>query len=297
VLPDNRAIGTVAAQHLMELGYQHIAFYHQDSNEHELERAAALQAQLNPRIYRFSRINFTTRPRVRRQGLEARIRILRRALNRLPKPVAIMAPYDDLAVEILDECELIGLRVPTDVGILGVNNDDLICQFASVPLSSIDDDEFKIGYEGAALLDRIMRGQPPPDTPLRIQPKGVEIRKSTDLLDIADVPDSKVAIAVRFIAENYTGPIQTNDVAKATGMSKRPIQDRFFRHMGHSIHEHIIRKRIDHAKKLLRSTDDKTSTIAEESGFGSRERFSKSFKQITGLTPIEYRTQEAVHAG
>jgi len=293
VLPDNTAIGTMAANHLIELGYKNIAFYFWQSKAHELQRAAALQARLNPGIHRFYRINYTRQPRVRSQKIETRLRVLRRTLKQLPKPIAIMAPFDDLAVEIIDVCESMGLNVPKDVGVLGVNNDELICQFTPVPLSSIDDNEFKIGYEGAALLDRIIHGKKPPKNPVLIQPKGIEIRKSTDLLDITDVPDRRVAIAVRFIAENYTKPIQTDDVAKAAGMSKRPIQDRFLRHIGRSIHDQIISKRINHAKELLRTTDYKTSIIAKESGFGSRERFSKTFKQTTGLTPVEYRTQEA----
>lgn len=293
VLPDNTAIGTQAAEHLIELGYKNIAFYFWQSKTHELQRAAALQARLNPRVHRFYRINHTKQPRVRIQQIETRLCVLRKALKQLPKPVAIMAPLDDLAVEIIDVCVDMGLNVPKEVGVLGVNNDKLICQFTPVPLSSIDDNEFKIGYEGAALLDRIMQGKKPPKKPHLIQPKGVEIRKSTDLLDITEVPDRRVAIAVRFIAENYTKPIQTDDVAKAAGISKRPIQDRFLRHIGRSIHDQIISKRINHAKTLLSSTDYKTSTVAEKSGFGSRERFSKTFKQITGLTPVEYRTQES----
>lgn len=293
VLPDNTAIGKLAADHLVELGYKNFAFYFWQSKAHELLRADAFQQRLNPDIHRYFRINHTRTPRVRFQKMDARLRVLRRILERLPKPIAIMAPLDDLAVEILDVCEDMGLNVPKEVGVLGVNNDKLICNFTPVPLSSIDDNEYKIGYEGAALLDQIIQGKKPSKKPKLVQPKGVEIRKSTDLLDITEVSDRHVAIAVRFITENYMHPIQTDDVARKTGISKRPLQDRFTRHIGRSIHDQIIAKRIEHAKVLLRTTDYKTSTIAEESGFGSRERFSKTFKQITGLNPAEYRLKES----
>ena len=223
----------------------------------------------------------------------ARIRELKRQLVRLPKPVAIMSPIDDLAVEIVEACLELGLKIPQEVGVLGVNDDKLMCDFTAVPISSIDDDEHKIGYEGAALLGRIMKGFSPPSSPILIQPKGVHIRKSTDLLDISVVPDRQVAIAVRYISENYTKPIQTNSVVREAGVSKSSLRNRFLRHMGHTIHEHILRKRIEHAKKLLAKTDNKTAAIARESGFGSRERFSKAFKLATGMNPADYRNKES----
>jgi len=217
------------------------------------------------------------------------MRILRRALRRLPRPLAIMAPLDDLGVEVMEACESLGLRVPADVGVLGVNNDALICDFTPVPLSSIDDNEYQIGYEGAALLDRIMQGKAPPRRPLLVQPRGVAVRKSTDLLDISRVPDRYVVRAVRFIAQHYQSSIRTDDVVAEAGICKRALQQRFAEHMGHTIHAHIVIKRIQHAKRLLRETDLKTKAIAAESGFGSRERFSRTFKQAVGMSPDAFR--------
>lgn len=289
VLPDNHAIGALGAEHLLELGYRNFAFYFWHSKRHETIRAEGLEQKLNPNIHSFYKINHTKTPRIREQKIQTRLRALRRFLERAPKPIAVMAPLDDLAIEVIELCQDMGLNVPKDVGVLGVNNDRLICDFSAIPLSSIDDNEYKIGYEGARLLGRLMQGSKTQKKPILIQPQGVEIRKSTDLLDITEVPDRQVAVAVRFIAENYTKPIKSDDVASATGISKRPLQDRFARHIGRSIHDHIIHKRIEHAKKLLRTTDYKTAHVAMESGFGSRERFSKSFKQITDMNPVEFR--------
>jgi len=293
VLPDNTAIGTLGAEHLIELGYKNFAFYFWQSKRHEELRAAALQAQLNPQIHRFFSINHAAVPRVRRQQMTVRLRMLRRQLHKLPKPIAIMTPMDDLAVEVIELCDEMGLKVPQEVGILGVNNDKLICDFTQVPLSSIDNNEFKIGYEGAALLDRIMRGAKPPRQARLIPPTGVEIRKSTDLLEITEVPDRQVAYAVRYIAEHYQDAIHTAEVARQAGVSKCSLQDRFIRHMGRTIHDQILNKRIEAAKQLLRTTELKTAAIASESGFGSRERFSKAFKQFTKLSPVAYRQAQA----
>ena len=292
VLPDNAAIGSMGAEHLLELGYKNIAFYFWQSKAHELERAEGLTRRLNPELHRFHRINDTEHPRVRIQPMETRLRIAARAIKRLPKPLAIMAPMDDLAVELIDLCIDMGLSVPEDIGVLGVNNDRLICDFTPIPLSSIDNNEFRIGYEGAARLDRIMQGKERTAGVRRIPPERVVVRKSTDLLDIAEVPDRHVAVAVRFIADHYREPIQTKDVVATTALSKRPLQQRFLRYMGRSIHEQIMHRRIEHAKNLLRSTDYKTSHVALESGFASREHFSRAFLAATGMAPIDYRRQE-----
>ena len=273
----------------MELGYKNFAFYFWQSKLHEQLRAKAFRERLNPKLHRFFKINNVSSPRVRRQGVVARLSVLRRQLERLPKPLAIMAPMDDLAVEIVDLCVDLGLKIPQEVGVLGVNNDKLICDFAPVPISSIDDDEFKIGYEGAALLDRIMKGEQPPLHPLLVQPNRVVVRKSTDLLDITSVPDRQVAVAVRYIAEHFSSAITTTSVAFAVGVSKRSLQDRFLRHMGRTIHEHIFLKRIEHAKQLLQIPSNKITSVAEASGFGSRERFSRAFKEVVGMNPRTYR--------
>ncbi len=292
VLPDNRGIGSMSADHLLELGYKHFASYFWQSSTPEILRAEALQNRLNPTLHTFSKINFRKTPRIRSQSTNRRLTVLKHAIKQLPKPVAILAPFDDLAVEVMEVCLEMGLNVPKDVGILGVNNDALICEFTPIPLSSVDNNEFRIGFKGAALLDKLMRGEPPATEPILINPKRVEVRKSTDLLDITHVPDRPVARAVRFIADHYMEAIQTQHVAAAAGISKRALQDRFALHMGRSVHEQIILKRIECARFLLKATTYKTTSIALESGFASRERFSVAFKQATGMNPSEFRNMQ-----
>lgn len=289
VLPDNKAIGEIAADHFIELGYQNFAFYFWQSKQHENVRAQAFASQINTEKRPYFKINFTSKPRLTRQRSLVRIQVLRRFLLKAPKPIAIMAPMDDLAVEIIDLCEEMRLRIPEDVGVLGVNNDHLICNFTAVPLSSIDDDEYKIGYEGAALLARIMNGETPPTQPILIPPKGVVVRRSTDLLEISNSPDRNVAAAVRFIAGNFSQNITETDVARNVGVSIRQLQTRFAKSMGRTIHQQINRKRIEHAKHLLKTTDYKIAHIAAECGFSTREGFSRSFKNTIGISPHDFR--------
>ena len=289
VISDHEAVGLCGAEHFIELGYQHFSFYFKESDWHEKSRYRAFEEKLRSVGRHCRRINYTASPRKRTQSAEVRTRILRRALGRIPKPLALMAPFDCLAVEALDVCQDMGLNVPKQVGILGVNNDELICDFTRPSLSSVDDDEYKIGYEGAVLLDKLMSGRRVVKKAVLIQPKGVVARKSTDRLDLTEVPDRYVAKAVQFIAEHFREPVSAADVAAASGISISMLQQRFVRHIGHTVSRQILNRRIACAKKLLAETDLKTAGVAQESGFGSREGFCKRFKQVEGVTPSQYR--------
>jgi LacI family transcriptional regulator len=201
-------------------------------------------------------------------------------------PLAVMALNDHVAIEVLEACETAQLRVPERVAVLGVDNDQLVTNLTSVPVSSVDSSRERIGYEAAALLDRLIDGQPKPREPILIPPAGVVTRTSTDILA---VPDADVAIAIRYIWAHACEPISVNDVAAETSLSRRRMQDLFLRHVGHTISDEIRRRRVDHAKRLLAETQTKVGLIANQSGFGSAERMSKVFKQVVGLTPHAYR--------
>jgi len=198
VFSDHEAVGKIGAEHLIELGYPNFAFYFKVTDWHEKTRFKGFNTVLQATGHKCSLINHSENPRKRWQPAEIRTRKLRRALRALPKPVAIMAPFDCLAVEILDTCLDIGIQVPAEVGILGVNNDELICNFTVPSLSSIDNDEFQIGYQGASLLKRILDGKEVSNNEkIVIEPKAIITRRSTDLLDLADVPDPAVFKAMR----------------------------------------------------------------------------------------------------
>lgn len=207
-------------------------------------------------------------------------------LQKLPKPAAVMAEIDDHAAEVIEACMLAGLRVPQDVAVLGVNNSDLCCPFTAVPLSSIDDDMETIGYEAAALLDRMLSGETPPDHPILIPPRGIVTRQSTDMLAI---DNEDVAAALRTIWTRYTEPITAEKVARSVAVSYRQLHDAFVWHMGHSMAHEIARRRVEHALRLLEQTSLKPSVIAQQSGFSTLDRMGKVFRRILGTTPVACR--------
>ena len=285
VLADNFRIGQVGAEHLLARGFTDLLFYsHSFDTYATRRRLAGFQQTVTDAHAKFHRLVWDERPRGERG--QPRLQWLATRIGQMPTPLAVMAINDHVAIEVLEACELAGLRVPEQVAVLGVDNDQLVTNLTSVPVSSVDSSRERIGYEAAALLERLMDGEPAPAEPILVPPADVVTRTSTDILAVRD---TDVAIAIRFIWEHAREPIDVDDVAAATSVSRRRLQDLFLRHVGHTISEEIRRRRVDHAKKLLVQSQTKVGQIASKAGFGSAERMSKVFKQVVGMTPHAYR--------
>jgi LacI family transcriptional regulator len=207
----------------------------------------------------------------------------------LPRPVGVLACYDPRAREVLDACQAAGLRVPDDVAVLGVDNDELLCDLADPPLTSVVPNAARTGAEAAALLDRLMAGEPVPPTAHLISPTGVVTRQSTDVLAVDD-PD--VAAAVRFIRANACRGIGVADVLRAVAVSRRVLEVRFAKLLGRTPHEEIVRLQICRAKEILARTALPLAAVADRVGFAHPEYLSVAFKKATGLTPGAYRRQQ-----
>ncbi|HEV7300721.1 MAG TPA: DNA-binding transcriptional regulator [Tepidisphaeraceae bacterium] len=209
-----------------------------------------------------------------------------RWLASLPKPLGVLACNDDWGEQVIDQCKAHGLAVPEDVAVVGVDNDDIRCELAPVPLSSVALGTRRIGFEAAALLDRLMRGEAAPRQRILIDPIGVVVRRSSDVLAVDD-PD--VAAAVRYIAAHASEPIDVQDVARATAVSRRALERRFRRALGRTPHDEVQRVHVARARELLAETDLPLPAVAKASGFMSRERMGHVFRQLTGTTPAAYR--------
>ncbi len=204
----------------------------------------------------------------------------------LPKPLGLIACNDFRGIQALDACRRSGIAVPEEVAVVGVDNEELVCTLAYPPLSSVVPDARSIGYEAAALLDRLMRGETAPAAPLSIPPVDVITRLSTDINAIAD-PD--VATAMRFIRERACEGIGVADVLSRVPVSRSVLQRRFRSLLGRSIHGAIAGVRLQRAKQLLIDTDLPLSAIAQRAGFSHVEYLCAAFRQATGLSPGTYR--------
>jgi LacI family transcriptional regulator len=209
----------------------------------------------------------------------------------LPKPVGILAASDESAWDVLQACAIAGMSVPDEVAVMGIDNDDLIVRLTTPPLSSIDINAERVGFEAAKLLDSLLSGQPAPSEPVLVPPLGLVTRQSTDVLAIED---EDVAEAVKFIREHRARPITVKDVLERVPVSRRSLYRKFRDAMGRSLAAEIRLAHINQAKRLLATTDWAVSRVAEASGFLGATRFGIVFRRATGLTPTQYREERVV---
>ena len=181
-----------------------------------------------------------------------------------PRPAGVLAAWDGCAVQILQVCRRIGVAVPDDLAVVGVDDDELLCDLADPPLTSIATGVHEIGYRAAELLDRMMAGEEVPPGAQPVRPLGVVTRQSTDMLAI---DDRHVSQALRFIRERACHAIRVEDVLTVVPLTRRVLESRFKRLLGHTPHEEIVRTQLRRVEELLIATDLPLKSIAARTGF------------------------------
>lgn len=207
-------------------------------------------------------------------------------VSRLPKPIGVMASNDDLGQRVLDACRRVNALVPEEVAVVGVDNDEILCLISSPPLSSVDINAQQVGYEAAALLERMMAGALVPMEPLLLAPRGVVARESTDVLT---TEDRELAGAIRFIREHACEGLCVKELLRVSGISRRSLERRIRKRLQRSPKDEIVRVQIERAKQLLLSTNLPATAIAEKCGFSESKYFSQVFHAKVGLPPGAYR--------
>ena len=211
---------------------------------------------------------------------------LARWVESLPKPIGILACSDLRAQQLLNACRNSKMAVPEKVAVLGVDNDPLLCELSDPPLSSIDQDPVRVGYEAAALLERLMQGKSKPAEPLRVAPLRVVARQSTDTLAIEDL---EVAQAIHFIRRRACDGITVEDVLSHVPLNRVTLNRRFEKVLGHSPKAEIMRLQLERVKQLLAETELNQAEVARLAGFRYQEYMSAAFRERIGQTPGEFR--------
>jgi LacI family transcriptional regulator len=294
---DNVKIARLAAGHFLQRGFKHVAYLNIGNYWHEVERIPTIRQTVCEAGGLFHEIAFLRHPPGPADspaaGFAAAHAWLAETVAKLPKPLGIVTSTDDDAARLLQACDDAGIAVPEEVAVLGCDNDALLCDHAPVPLSSVDINWERIGYEASVLLGRLMDGGAAPAAPILIPPKGVVTRQSTDILAI---PDARIARALRFIWQNFTQQIGRPEVAAAAGLDRRKLDHDFPLHLHRSVSDEIQRVRIEYAKKLLLETDRKINDIGWASGFFDAAHFSKAFVRATGTRPGAFRRRNVAGA-
>jgi LacI family transcriptional regulator len=284
---DDLAIARVAAEHLRERGFQSFGYCGDPRFNWSNWRREAFVKYLAAAGFQCS---VYQSPRVSQGSAswEQDQRGMARWIRALPKPAGVFACYDIRGLQVLEACRRMGVAIPDEVAVIGVDNDELLCDLSDPPLSSVIPNVRRTGYESAALLDRMMSGHLAPPEGRLFEPLGVATRQSTDVLAIRD---RHISQAVRFIREHACDGICVADVLKAVPLSRRVLEQRFRKLLGRTPHEQILQVKLDRVKLLLTQTDMALAIIAERSGFAHVEYLSVAFKKNVGVTPSEFRTK------
>ena len=296
LLTDNFATGQVCVEHFKERGFRHFAFCGFNGADYSDERRAGFVAtveRLGLRCYVFSdrrQAGKVETASYENEGLKDAMAVAR-WIRHLPKPVGVMACNDMRGQQVLSTCRALGLAVPDEVAVVGVDNDEVLCTLSDPPLSSVVPDTERIGYETAALLTRMMAGGKPPAGEILIPPKAVITRRSTEVLA---VEDRQIAAATRFIREHACEGIDVSDVLRVVPMSRSTLDRRFSKLMSCSPKDEILRVRLNRAKQLLAETNLSLTLIADKLGLEHTEYLSRIFKKRVGLTPSEFRYRALV---
>jgi len=299
VRPDDAAAARLAFEHLRERGFRNFAFcgfngadYSDARRDSFLE--CARKANLPCHVYTDTlKVRKVSTQEYEARGLKDSEHVVR-WLESLAKPVGLMACNDIRGQQVLNACRAAGISVPDEIAVIGVDNDEMLCELADPPLSSVSLDTERIGYEAASLLDQMIAGKKPKQELILVQPVGVVTRRSTDVLA---VEDRHITTATQFIRLRACDGIDVSDVLKVVPLSRSTLERRFYRVLGHSPKEEILRTRLSRAKQLLSETDFSLAQIAEKVGFEHPEYLSVIFKKKTSLTPGEFRAQARIAAG
>jgi LacI family transcriptional regulator len=280
---DDGAIAHLAAEHLLERGFTHFGYagdhrfnWSKWRGEHFVNciRAAGHTCSV-----------FSQKRKAARSADEVTDE-LAAWIRDLPKPAGVMACYDFQGRQVLDACRRTGVAVPDEVAVIGVDNDELLCELASPPLSSIIPNTYRTGYEAAALLDKMMAGGRFKSEAHLIAPIGVATRQSTDVLAIHD---RNVARALHYIRNHACSGINVQDVIRNVPQSRRLMEKRFSKLIGRTPHQEILRVQLERVKQLLTQTELSIDEIAERCGFAHVEYLSVAFKRELGIPPSKFR--------
>ena len=285
---DNVAEGRLAAEHLLDCGLRHFGFFAFDESwavdllREGFCRTLAAQG-FSCDVYQTSgQAHLCPRWQAPRESTVVAW------LRRLPQTVGVYTLDPEHALCLLDICRAEGIAVPERVAILANGDDPVIYNAITPPLSGVDTNPSLVGYEAAALLDRLMAGQPPTKNVLLVPPARVVPRQSTDILAVSD---AEVACAVRFIRKHACRGIDVAQVASAAGLSRRMLERRFQKHLGHPPKDEILRVCIEQAKTLLQQSDMAIEMIAGKCGAYTFKNFAMIFLLEVGMSPREFRCQ------
>ena len=290
VMVNHFQAGQLAADHLLERGLRNLAFFGWQNNWYsDLRRAGFCERAAESGVT--GAVLLRSSDRESKQSWTQRLAGLTQWLARLPRPCGVFAVHDYRAQLVMEACQEAGLRIPDDIAVIGMDNDETICEHTVPALTSVSRNSERVGWEGAALLDRMMQGAPAPTQDLLLDCDGIAARQSTDILYCADPVVQK---ALDYMRENLKAQFNVALIAEHASVSKRTLEMHFRESLSRSPHEYLTKLRVQRAQALMQMPQKRTiDQIAAECGFGTTPTFYSAFRQATGQTPACFRKKHA----
>lgn len=295
VVPDHAMVAQLAAEHLLDRGLTHFAFCGLAGVYFSQRRAMEFSSILADAGHTVD-VYEGRAPRATPTVLTAIADSMRdtsglaKWLQGLPKPVGIMVCDDIRAQQLINVCRECEIAVPEEVAVVGVGNDEVLCELCDPPLTSVELSTRRIGYEAAELLDRMLQTGSTAKSVV-VPPLGVVVRRSTDLLVI---PDPDILEALRLIRSHACDGLSVDTILRKLSLSRSTLQRRFKKYLGRSPHAEIARIQLLAVRDLLTRTDLSLTQIAQRTGFSDAARMCNLFKERVGCTPNQYRKTSRV---
>lgn len=284
---DNGAIARMAVKHLLERGFGRFGYFGIEGENWSEQRYASLCAtvagvQREVPVYRLPR------DVQGRRSWERAVDKLARWVADLPKPTGILVCSDQRGPQFLEACRRADVSVPDEIAVIGVDNDEPLCEVCLPSLSSIEPNHRCVGYEAAALLDGLLRGLSPPNGPILVEPQQIVTRMSTEVLAVSD---PRISAALRLIREQAHTGLRVEVIAREVGLSRSVLQRRFRVLLKRSVHQELLATRVKRARELLVKTDLTLAAVAARAGFKHQEYMGSVFRARLGKTPAQVRRE------
>ena len=287
ITADYIGTGRMAARYLLDRGFRNFGFFGFNDVCWSDERCEGFRREVDEAgygasfyAYRMQEIDMVWYYQRNR---------LREWLRSIPKPIAIMACDDNQGENLIEACHSVGIKIPSEVSVIGVDNDEMLCSLGSTTLSSIQVDIEEGGRQAAALIERLVNNPSSPAEDIILKPVKIVGRMSTAAFA---TNDQQILKALLFIHRNARQKISVGDVMTETALSRRLLERRFKEVTGKTLYEYITDLKLKYFAEMLQDTDDQVINIALSMGENDTKSISRRFKQIYGCTPLEWREKK-----
>lgn len=284
VITDSKAIAEMVAEYYIDKGFRNFAYCGYDNMFWSEKRKRSFINILNKKgydLFLYSNPDYSDTYK-NQDDIEK----LAKWLKKLPKPAAMLTCTDDRGLQVLNACRNVEIKVPEEIAIVGVDNDDLVCDLSSVGISSVELATEKAGYQAAEILDKIITNKESKPFTVKVHPKKIITRRSSD---ISAIEDEEVAAAINFIRDNSRNKICVTDVVNAAACSRRVLEKKFNKLLNKSIAQEIKKFKANKIAELLAETDLSIKQVCQLTGFEDQKHISRYFYREKKITPKKYR--------